>query len=262
MADRTVLNALMLGDVCGQPGLRALFLSLGALKKETKADVVVVNGENAADGFGLTIAQMNQLFQLGADVITSGNHIWQQEELRPALDSEPRLLRPGNYPEGAPGHGLYVGQGPKGPFAVINLQGRLEMPDTDDPFRVGARLAAQARRETPVILVDFHAEQTEEKEALGFHLDGKVSAVVGTHTHVPTLDAKILPQGTAYQTDLGFTGPKGSVIGSDPEISIRKQLTQMPLRNPVKDADAEINGVLIAIDTQTGKALSIERVAR
>ena len=260
MAEKKSLNALMLGDVCGQPGLRALFVSLGALKKETKADVVVVNGENAADGFGLSAGQLNQLFALGVDVITSGNHIWQQEDLRPVLDSENRLLRPANYPDGAPGHGMCVVSTPCGPVAVINLQGRIEMPQTDDPFRVGLKLAQQARRQTPVVLVDFHAEATDEKEALGFYLDGKVSVVVGTHTHVATADAKILPHGTAYQTDLGFTGPKDSVIGSVPEIAIQKQLSQMPLRNPIKDGDAEINGVLVTIDVATGQALSIRRI--
>ena len=262
MADTKTLSALMLGDVCGQPGLRALFLSLGGLKKALKADVVVVNGENAADGFGLSIGQMNQLFSMGVDVITSGNHIWQQEDLRPVLDSESRLLRPANYPDGAPGHGMCVVSTSVCPVAVINLQGRIDMPQTDDPFRKGLSLAQQARRQTPVILVDFHAEHTDEKEALGFYLDGKVSAVVGTHTHVATLDAKILPHGTAYQTDLGFTGPKGSVIGSEPDVSIRKQLTQLPLRNPIRDAEAEINGVLVKIDVESGKALSIERVCR
>lgn len=262
MAEKKSLNALMLGDVCGQPGLRALFLSLGDLKKETKADVVVVNGENAADGFGLSVAQMNQLFSLGVDVITSGNHIWQQEDLRPILDSENRLLRPANYPDGAPGHGFCVVSTPKGPVAVVNLQGRIEMPQTDDPFRTGMRLVQTLRRQTPVILVDFHAEATDEKEALGFYLDGKASAVVGTHTHVPTDDAKILPHGTAYQTDLGFTGPKESVIGSEPEVAIQKQLSQMPLKNPIKDGEAEIDGVLISIDCATGKALSITKVRR
>ncbi len=250
MAEKRSLNALMLGDVCGQPGLRALFVSLGILKRDLKADIVVVNGENAADGFGLSVPQMNQLFTLGADVITSGNHIWQQEDLRPFLDSEKRLLRPANYPDGVAGHGMCVVSTSLCPVAVINLQGRIEMPVTDDPFRVGLKLAELARRQTPVVLVDFHAEATDEKEALGFYLDGKVSAVVGTHTHV----------GTAYQTDIGFTGPKESVIGSVSEISIQKQLSQMPLRTPIKDGDGEINGVLICVDPASGKAISIKRI--
>lgn len=261
MAPKPV-NVLILGDVCGQPGLRALFVSLGTLKKETHADFTIINGENAADGFGLSVPQMNELFTLGADVITSGNHIWQQEDLRPVLDSEPRLLRPANYPSGVPGHGMTIRPVGQYKIAVINLQGRNQMPRTDDPFAVGKAIVQKARKETPMIIVDFHAEETAEKEALGFYLDGKVSVVAGTHTHVATLDAKILPGGTAYQTDIGFCGPKGSVIGSDPEVAIRKQLTQMPLRNPILDAPAEINGILASLDPQTGKALSVTRIRR
>lgn len=262
MAENTCLNALMLGDVCGQPGMRALFVSLGNLVKECKADIVVVNGENAADGFGLSVDQMNQLFTLGVDVITSGNHIWQQEDLRPYLDSEARLLRPANYPDGVPGHGMAVVITKKGDVVVLNLQGRQQMPVIDSPFKVADSLVRKAKQKSQVILVDFHAEQTDEKESLAFYLDGKVSAVIGTHTHVQTADEKILPQGTAYLTDMGMCGPRNSVIGSDPSVAIEKQLTQMPLKNPISDEPPMINGVLLSIDTGNGKTLSITRIVK
>jgi len=262
MSDKKVLHALMLGDVCGQPGCRALFMGLQSLAKDVHADIIVVNGENAADGFGLSVPQMNQFFGLGVDVITSGNHIWQQEDILPYLDSESRLLRPANYPQGVKGHGYGVFATKLGPVAVINLQGRQEMPVTDDPFRVGAELAMKMRKQTPMILVDFHAEITDEKEALAFYLDGKVSALVGTHTHVQTDDAKILPGGTAYLTDLGLCGPKDSVIGSDPKLAVQKQLSQMPLKNPVSENNPGIQGVCLTIDAETGKALSIDRIQK
>jgi metallophosphoesterase (TIGR00282 family) len=262
MADKKPLNALMLGDVCGQPGLRALFVGLKDLVKETKADIVVVNGENAADGFGLSVSQMEQLFSLGVDVITSGNHIWQQDDLRPRLDSETRLLRPANYPSGAPGHGSVVVDTKLSPVCVLNLQGRVEMPEIDSPFAVGLDLVKRSRKQTPVVLVDFHAEATDEKEALASYLDGMVSVVVGTHTHVQTADEKILPKGTAYITDIGMCGPRDSVIGSDPQVAVQKQLSQMPLRNPIADHSPMINGVLVSIDVESGKALSITRIRK
>lgn len=262
MAEKRLFRALMLGDVCGQPGCRALFVGLQSLVKEVRADFVVVNGENAADGFGLSAPQMNQFFSLGVDVITSGNHIWQQEDILPYLDSESRLLRPANYPAGVKGHGIGVFTSKLGPVVVINLQGRQELPAIDDPFRIGHELAVKARRQSPIILVDFHAEVTDEKEALGFYLDGKVSAVVGTHTHVQTDDAKILPGGTAYLTDLGFCGPQDSVIGSDPKGAVEKQLSQMPLRNAIADHSPVIQGVVIDIDMDSGKALSIQRIQK
>jgi metallophosphoesterase (TIGR00282 family) len=262
MADKHVIRALMLGDVCGQPGCRALFIGLQSLVKEMRADFVVVNGENAADGFGLSVTQMNQFFSLGVDVITSGNHIWQQEDILPYLDSENRLLRPANYPPGVKGHGMGVFSIRQGQIAVINLQGRQELPAIDDPFRVGLDLVTKAKKQASVVLVDFHAEATDEKEALGFYLAGKASAVVGTHTHVQTDDAKILSGGTAYVTDLGFCGPQDSVIGSDPKIAVDKQLSQMPLKNAIADHSPVIQGVCLSIDGESGKTLSIERIQK
>ncbi len=262
MADQKVLTALLLGDVCGQPGSRALFLGLNTLIKETRADIVVVNGENAANGFGLSVSLMNQFFNLGVHVITSGNHIWQQEELRPFLDSEKRLLRPANYPPQAPGHGSVVVQVREHKVAVLNLQGRQSMNPIDCPFRVGAEQVEGLSRQTKIILVDFHAENTTEKEALAFHLDGKVSCIIGTHTHVQSADEKILPKGSAYITDMGMCGPTNSVIGSDPALSIARSLSQMPLRSEIADTPPMLQGVIVKIETTSGNARSIERFTR
>ncbi len=254
-ADETK-KILLLGDVYGAPGCRALFFGLPKLKKMYEPDFVVVNGENASNGFGLDSDMMFKFFSSGVDVITSGNHIWQQEDLIPFLDSEARLLRPGNYPSGNPGKGLAIVNG----MAVINLQGRYGMMPLDCPFRTGKVLCEKARRETPIVIIDFHAENTTEKESLGFFLDGKVSAVVGTHTHVQTADEKILPKGTAYITDLGMCGPVESVIGSESASSIKKQLTQMPYKPVVSEGESALCGVLVTVDSVTGMAESIERI--
>jgi metallophosphoesterase (TIGR00282 family) len=262
VSDTKTLTVLMLGDVCGQPGCRALFLGLGTLVKDLRADVVVVNGENAANGFGLSARLMDQFFGLGVHVITSGNHIWQQDDLIPLLDSERRLLRPANYPPMAPGHGSVVIECKGRKVGVLNLQGRQQLTTLDCPFRVGLDEVKALRKQTPVILVDFHAENTEEKEALGLYLDGKISALVGTHTHVQTADEKILPKKTAYITDLGLCGPSESVIGSDPAISIAKQLSQMPLRTEIAEHPPVLQGVVVKIEAATGNAVSIERISR
>ncbi len=254
--------ALLFWDVVGQPGSRALFLGLHSLVKEWRADVVVVNGENAANGFGLNRDQVQQFLALGVDVITSGNHIWQQEELRTVLDSEKRLLRPANYPPQVVGHGSVVIEKKGSKVAVLNIQGRQSMPNIDCPFRTALETVERLRRQTPIILVDFHAEASEEKEAMGLYLAGKVSAVVGTHTHVQTADEKIIAGGTAYITDLGLCGPTRSVIGSDVELSITRQLTQMPIRSQVADTSPVLQGVAVTIETATGKALSITRFSK
>ncbi len=262
MSDGKIITALLLGDVCGQSGSRALFVGLHTLVKDYRADLVVVNGENAAGGFGLSASLMEQFFSLGVSVISSGNHIWQQDDLRPYLDSEKRLLRPANYPPQAPGHGSVIVDVKGHKVAVLNLQGRQSMPSIDCPFRVGMDHVHRLRKQTPLIFVDFHAENAEEKEALGFYFDGKVSAVVGTHTHVQTADEKILPQKTAYITDLGLCGPSQSVIGSDPSISIARQLSQMPLRSEIADTAPVVQGVCIKCDANTGNALEIQRISR
>ena len=256
MSNKT-FTTLLLGDIYGDPGCRVLFMKLQTLKKKYRADFTVVNGENAFKGFGIIPSQVDMLFGIGVDVITSGNHIWQQEDIYPYLDSQSSLLRPANYGNLVQGHGYVV----KDNVCVINLQGRMNMPATDDPFKCAQDILKKLDSKVKTIFVDFHAESPEEKEAMGFLLDGKVTAVVGTHIHVQTMDEKILPNGTAYITDLGMCGPKGSIIGSDPELAIKRQLTQMPMKAQVLDAAAEIHGVCIRSDAETGKALSIERIA-
>lgn len=256
-----VLTALILGDVIGQPGCRALYVGLKGLIKANRADVVVVNGENAADGFGLTPELMPYFFDNGVDVVTSGNHIWNRREIFPLLDSLPNLLRPANYPSRTPGKGFCRFKVKDTAIAVLNLQGRKDMTPIDCPFRVAKELLSREIGDTKVILVDFHAESTEEKEAMAHYLDGQVSVLVGTHTHVQTADEKILPGGTGYITDLGMIGPVESVIGSDCEISIRRSLTHMPIKLEVADSTVSICGIVVEIDTSTGKTTRIERIA-
>ncbi|HAN42626.1 MAG TPA: TIGR00282 family metallophosphoesterase [Sphaerochaeta sp.] len=249
-------TTLLLGDIYGDPGCRVLSLKLQSLIKKYRADFVIVNGENAYKGFGIIPSQVDMLFGIGIDVITSGNHIWQQEDIYPYLDSQDNLLRPANYGNLVQGHGYTVKNG----VCVMNLQGRMNMVPTEDPFKWANDILKRIDSKVKTIFVDFHAESTEEKEALGFFLDGKVTAVVGTHIHVQTMDSRILPNGTAYITDLGMCGPKDSVIGSDPAVSIKRQLTQMPLKAQVHETIAEIHGVCVQSDPETGRAISIERI--
>jgi metallophosphoesterase (TIGR00282 family) len=231
------------------------------LIKRHRADVVMLNGENAADGFGLTEDLARQFFSLGVQVITSGNHIWQREDILPSLQKDVRILRPANYPSKVPGSGHTIVETGGRKIAVINLQGRHQMVPIDCPFQVGSALVDKVRKQTNLILVDFHAENAQEKEALAHYLDGRVSVVVGTHTHVQTGDEQLLPKGTAYNTDLGICGPLDGVIGSVPSIAIQRQLTQIPLRNEIIDAPSHLQGVVCTIDTDTGKALSIVRIS-
>ncbi len=259
---RTV-KILFLGDLVGRSGLRALITGLGNLMNETGAHICAVNGENLAEGFGLAPDDAETLFGLGVSVISSGNHIWQRDEIIPMLDSEDRLLRPDNYPPGVPGHGSVIVEAGGIPVAFLNLQGRERMgAAVDDPFRHSRTVVAGLRKKTKCIIVDFHAEDVREKEALAWHLDGRVSAVFGTHTHVQTRDERILPGGTAFMTDLGMCGPEDSVIGTRPELSVRRSMTQLPLRMEVSDNDSALHGALIEIDGETGQALSVERIRR
>ncbi|MBQ7746349.1 MAG: TIGR00282 family metallophosphoesterase [Spirochaetia bacterium] len=255
------INILFLGDIIGQPVNRAVFFNLKNLIKKYNADFTVINGENSADGFGLLPAAADQFFQSGADVITTGNHVWQKSELYPYLDEKDAVLRPANFPAGVPGHGSCIVEKHGVKIAVMNLQGRENMSTIDCPLRCGKELAKKLKKETPVILVDFHAESSSEKEALGCWLDGQVSALVGTHTHVQTADERILKGGTAYITDVGMTGPEESVIGTIKEISIERSLTQMPLKMEIADLPVTFCGVLIKIDVQSGRSVSIERLA-
>ena len=253
------MRVLCIGDIIGKPGRRCVAALVPALRRELALDVVVANGENAAAGRGLTVATSKDLFAAGIDVLTSGNHIWDQKDIIPLLATDAPILRPANYPDAAPGRGVCS----FGPLTVINLMGRTFMYEIDDPFRVADRLLADIAPGT-AILVDMHAEATSEKAAIAWYLDGRVSAVVGTHTHVPTADARILPGGTAFVSDLGMCGPRDSIIGVEIEPVIRKFLTGMPARFTVaeKTKTQQFNAVLIEIDDATGHARSIERVDR
>jgi metallophosphoesterase (TIGR00282 family) len=256
------LRALILGDVFGQPGLRAIFFGLRGLIKEYKADLVVVNGENAADGLGITPEQAASLFSAGVDVLTSGNHIWQKRDILPILDSNPNILRPSNYPAGVPGKGVCVIERCGVRVTVMNLQGRESLAQIDCPFKVAKELVKKAKRDGNCIIADFHAESAQEKEALAYYLDGQISLLYGTHTHVQTMDERILPRGTGFISDVGMTGPDKGVIGGDVGISIERSLTQMPLRIEVADIAASMQGILATIDCETGKCLGIERIRR
>ena len=256
----SILRALILGDVIGQPGCRALFFGLKKLIKATKADFVVVNGENAADGYGLTPELAERLFLSGVDVITSGNHIWQKQEIYPLLESENRILRPENYPNGVPGKGHCIVEKNGTKIAVLNLEGRVYLSNIRCPFRVGKELATRLQNITKIIILDFHAEWPEEKEALAIYLDGKISILAGTHTHVQTADERILPGGTGYITDIGMSGPAESVIGMKIETAVKRGLTQMPLKLEVAENPVEICGTLVEIDKSTGHSVSIKRI--
>lgn len=256
-----LLRVLMVGDVMGKPGRKALRHVLPGLKRELALDFVVVNGENAAAGFGLTDDTADELLDAGATVISGGNHTFDQRDFIPSLDGELPVLRPANYPVGTPGRGMLRA----GPVAVINLQGRVFMPEgLDSPFRIADWLLEELEEDPPkAILVDFHTEATSEQGALGWYLDGRVSAVVGTHTHVPTADPHVLPEGTAFVTDLGMTGPVNSIIGSRVEDVLTRFLTAMPRRLNVADkGPLQFNSVFIEIDDLTGLATEIHRVDR
>ena len=223
---------------------------------------MIANGENATEGLGITPEAAEGLFKSGVDVITSGNHIWQRKEIIPMLERDNRILRPENYPSGVPGGGLSLITKKQVPIAVINLQGRVNMYSIRCPFKVGEGLVRQIGKKTKIIVVDFHAELPEEKEALALHLDGKISALVGTHTHVQTADEKILPGGTAYITDVGMSGPVDGVIGMKRDISIKRSLMQIPYKMEVEESAAVVMGVLLTVAVGSGKALSIERIRR
>jgi metallophosphoesterase (TIGR00282 family) len=256
------VNLLFIGDVIGRSGRHALTRELHRLVDRYRADFVVVNGENASGGFGITADTCKEFFELGVHVITSGNHIWDKREILETLTREERLLRPANYPPGVPGHGSTVVETSAGiAVAVLNLEGRVFMNNLDCPFRVADEEIERLRRQTPIILVDFHAEATSEKSSLGWYLDGRVSAVIGTHTHVQTADERILPEGTAYMTDAGMTGAFESVIGIRKDEAIQRFLTQLPNKFEVAKKDIRLNGVLVEVHEVTGKAIRIERIS-
>lgn len=256
-----VITALAIGDIVGSPGREAVARILPQLRREHSIDLVVANAENAAGGFGLTPKIADELFNLGINVLTSGNHIWDQREMLTGFDHR-AILRPQNYPASAPGRGwLSHDLGEKGQVLVGNVQGRLFMPPLDSPFTAAEEVLRQAS-EIPVRLVDVHAEATSEKVALGWYLDGRASFVFGTHTHVPTADLRVLPKGTGYVTDLGMVGPRDSVIGMDAEISLQRFLTGLPHRFKVAEGVVTFNSVLVRIDGHSGHAIALERLDR
>jgi 2',3'-cyclic-nucleotide 2'-phosphodiesterase len=255
------VKVLFIGDIVGSPGRKVVQERLLDILAQRHIDFCIVNCENAASGFGVTPRIAEELFQSGADVLTSGNHIWKRKEIIDYFPGEPRLLRPANFPSGSPGRGLYVGSAKNGVrSAVLNLQGRTYMAPIDDPFRTAERELSHIPPDVKVIVVDMHAEATSEKVAIGLYLDGRVSAVLGTHTHVATADERVLAGGTAYITDVGMTGPHDSVIGMEKEGILRHFLDAMPSRFVVAEGDVQMNTVLIDVDESTGHARSIERL--
>src|SRR6266478_826951 len=255
-----IMKILIIGDVVAKPGRVAVLERIQDLREQHEIDLAIMNAENLAGGFSVTPSLCEQLFAAGIDVMTSGNHIFDKKEAIPYIAKQPRLIRPANYPPNTPGNGVWVGVIRNTPVAVINLMGRVFMPPSDDPFRAADQLLKSLSTEMKVRVVDMHAEATSEKMAMGWYLDGRVSAVVGTHTHVQTADERLLPQGTAYLTDLGLTGPTDSVIGVEPAIALQRFLTQMPNRFEPAKGPAALHGAVIRIDPETGRGLSIERV--
>lgn len=252
------MRILGIGDVIGKPGRRALAALLPELRQDYAIDLIVANGENIAGGLGVTISTLAELYEAGVDVVTSGNHVWHHREILSLLEDDQPIVRPLNYPPAAPGRGWFLREG----LLVVNLIGRTFMASYDCPFRCMDMLLSDPPEGTRAVLIDFHAEATSEKVALGRYLDGRVAAVLGTHTHVGTIDARVLPQGTAYVSDIGMTGPIDSVIGDDPESVIQRFLTQIPGRLAVGKGPVEFNGILVSIDMKTGVSTEIERVQR
>lgn len=255
------VKLLFIGDIIGKPGREALSRELHRIVDRHMVDLVIANGENAAGGFGLTAETAQDLFKCGIHLLTSGNHIWDKKDAMDYIKREERIVRPANYPEGAAGRGSSIVRTPGGiKVGVLNLEGRVFMNNLDCPFRCADREIALLKEETPIVLVDFHAEASSEKMALGWYLDGRVSAVVGTHTHVQTADERILNAGTAYITDVGMTGGFDSVIGVKKEEAIERFLTQRPAKFEVAKKDIRINAVVIELDGKSGRALGIERI--
>ncbi len=256
------MRILFIGDIVGRPGRQLVKTGLAALVSRHDIDFVIANAENAAAGFGITREIGDELLDLGVDVMTSGNHIWDKREALDYIGAEPRLLRPANYPAGAPGNGSYIGRTRDGQsVGVVNVMGRVFMLNIDDPFAVVLKEIEAARQRARVVFVDFHAEATSEKMAMGWRLDGKVVAVVGTHTHVQTADERLLPKGTAYLTDVGMTGPHDSVIGVEIEPALNRFLHALPSRFETATANPRLNAVIVEADEKTGLATDIERLS-
>ncbi|MHB8852972.1 MAG: TIGR00282 family metallophosphoesterase [Ignavibacteriaceae bacterium] len=254
------LNVLFVGDIIGKPGLNIVQTWLPGLIQKYKADFVIANGENAADGKGCTEKEGSILFNLGVNVITGGNHTWDKHQSQDYLRVEPRALRPLNYPKGTYGNGYIITETKKGKVAVLNLQGRTFMASIDCPFRIAEWALAKLKNETNMIFIDFHAEATAEKIAMGIFLDGKITALVGTHTHIQTADERILPNGTGYISDVGMTGPYESVIGMKSQAAINRFIFQTPQKYETAENDVHLSAMYFKIDTETGKTIEIERI--
>jgi metallophosphoesterase (TIGR00282 family) len=255
------MNILFIGDIFASSGRSIVADNLNRLVDEHKAALIIANAENSAGGFGITPLIAEELLSLGIDVLTGGNHSFDKREIHDYIDHQPRLLRPANYPPGLPGSGVFTATARNGtPYAVLNLQGRAHMANIDCPFRKADELLATLDPAIKIRFVDFHAELTSEKMAIGWYLNGRVTAVIGTHTHIPTADARILPGGTAYQTDAGMTGPYDSVIGVDKQTIIRRFLNGLAGRMEASRLGPELHGVVIRADDTTGRALAIERI--
>jgi metallophosphoesterase (TIGR00282 family) len=256
-----LVKLLFIGDIVGRAGRRTLVDHLDRLIDRYMVDLVVANGENAAAGYGLTGSVLKELFDAGVDVVTSGNHIWDKKEIMAILDRETRLLRPANYPPGLPGVGSGIYETAAGiKVGIMNLEGRVFMKNLDCPFRTADALVDELKRETPLVFVDFHAEATSEKQAMGFYLDGRVSAVVGTHTHVQTADERILAGGTGYLTDVGMSGSQDAIIGNEKDSAMERFLTQLPVRLEVAKKAPQLSAVLLTLDEKTGHCEQIERI--
>jgi len=254
------MKLLFIGDIVGSPGREIVKDYLPRLKRKYQPAFIVANGENAANGKGITEKIAKELFEAGVHAITLGNHTWDNKEIFEFIDREERMIRPANFPAGTPGKGITYIKQPEGELAVINLQGRTFLPPLDCPFEKADQLVELARKRTKHIFVDFHAEVTSEKQALSWYLDGRISGLVGTHTHVQTGDERILPQGTAYLTDAGMCGPSDGILGMDREVVIKKFRTQLPVRFEVASGPTQLNGVVITLDKASGKATKIERI--
>lgn len=254
------MRVLMIGDIVGNAGRRAIAENIKGIKEEYHIDFIIANGENAAGGNGITQKIANELFSYGIDVLTMGNHVWDKKEIFDFIDKEERIVRPANYPPSTPGKGYNIFTKNGYEIGVISVSGRVFLSDLDCPFRVSKQIIDEMRKITNLIFVDFHAEVTSEKQALGWYLDGEVSALCGTHTHVQTADERLLSKGTAYITDLGMTGPRDSVLGVETEIIINKFITQLPNRFEVAKGLYQFNGVVIEVDNETGLANSIIRI--
>tara|TARA_Y100000588_G_scaffold394836_1_gene517706 strand:- start:871 stop:1659 length:789 start_codon:yes stop_codon:yes gene_type:complete len=255
------VKILFVGDIYGRAGRRAASEVVPQLMTEYSVDFCIINGENAAGGFGITENIGKKLHAYGADVITTGNHVWDQKSGVPYIQSGDRILRPANYPPSVGGIGSGVYEARNGRFVgVVNIQGRTGLRPVDCPFRIGRRLVDELKKETPIVFVDFHAEATSEKIAMGWYLDGRASVVIGTHTHVQTADETVLPGGTAYMTDSGMTGPHDSVIGAEKEAVIQQFLDRMPTRYEPAEGDVKLCGAMIDVDPKSGRATAIERL--